>query len=356
MSNIVYLLGAGSSRGRRAENDLSFPTEQYINGTRHLGNSKCANIISGLPIVSEISGRLELFIQKLWDVYNKESKQNNNSSVKTLIDDMQWLKDSSANHSTIDTFAKKLFLTYKQPDYQRLKNCLLVFLLYEQLIKKPDQRYDTFLASILHNNVTDFPNNISIISWNYDYQLELAYQEYLPHESLETISNHYLHSFDKNTDGKYEEPYHKRNRFQVLKLNGSSFVSDVLLTSVKKGQEVLFLIELYPKLTPKNNLISFAWERMMPTFEKRLSDSFLDTDILVVIGYSFPFFNREIDRKIFSGMPKLKKIYIQDPYADNVRTGIIATISDEQRFANKIEDHIVPIRVDSNQFFLPPEL
>jgi len=39
---------------------------------------------------------------------------------------------------------------------------------------------------------------------------------------------------------------------------------------------------------------------------------------LVIIGYSFPFFNREIDREIMGeiNFEKLKKIYFQDPFRD----------------------------------------
>jgi hypothetical protein len=38
------------------------------------------------------------------------------------------------------------------------------------------------------------------------------------------------------------------------------------------------------------------------------------TDILVVIGYTFPLFNRTIDNALISKMPRLTKIYIQDKY------------------------------------------
>ncbi|MEI9954873.1 MAG: hypothetical protein WDM90_00825 [Ferruginibacter sp.] len=40
------------------------------------------------------------------------------------------------------------------------------------------------------------------------------------------------------------------------------------------------------------------------------------TTIIVIIGYSFPFFNREIDKIIFGNLMSpgpIKKIYYQDP-------------------------------------------
>ncbi len=43
------------------------------------------------------------------------------------------------------------------------------------------------------------------------------------------------------------------------------------------------------------------------------------TTIMVVIGYSFPFLNRDIDKLIFAELAKqgtLRKIYYQDPKLD----------------------------------------
>ena len=70
-------------------------------------------------------------------------------------------------------------------------------------------------------------------------------------------------------------------------------------------------------------LISYAWEkewgsdRDYPYVNERLNyakAAARAAEILVVIGYSFPFFNREIDKIIFSEMPTIKKIYFQDPF------------------------------------------
>ena len=48
-------------------------------------------------------------------------------------------------------------------------------------------------------------------------------------------------------------------------------------------------------------------------FYSDLRNSVEKTDILIVIGYSFPFFNRKIDKFILDSMDNLKKIYVQDP-------------------------------------------
>jgi hypothetical protein len=67
--------------------------------------------------------------------------------------------------------------------------------------------------------------------------------------------------------------------------------------------------------------IHFAWE---PEFfaehiKDRLQNICSVTEIFVVIGYSFPFFNRDTDRLIFSQFPNLthiEKIYVQVPRED----------------------------------------
>lgn len=70
---------------------------------------------------------------------------------------------------------------------------------------------------------------------------------------------------------------------------------------------------------------------------------------MVVIGYSFPYFNREIDRNIFKVMPYLKKVYIQDKNPNAVMQSIEAAIP------AGLKIQIIPIH-DCTQFYLPAEL
>lgn len=67
-----------------------------------------------------------------------------------------------------------------------------------------------------------------------------------------------------------------------------------------------------------------------------------------MIGYSFPFFNRETDRNILNRMPKLKTVYIQDKNPSAVKQAIEAVLPDR-------EVNIIPID-NCDQFYLPKEL
>ena len=78
--------------------------------------------------------------------------------------------------------------------------------------------------------------------------------------------------------------------------------------------------------------------------------------MLVVIGYSFPYFNREVDRTIVQNMKNLEKVYIQDPYCEDVKESFEAVLSVEQ--LGKVENgqiKIVP-KKNTKQFVIPNEM
>jgi hypothetical protein len=70
---------------------------------------------------------------------------------------------------------------------------------------------------------------------------------------------------------------------------------------------------------------------------------------LVVIGYSFPFFNRLVDRRILN-MPDLKKIYFQAPISG------IENIIQSFKSIRKLPIEGYEKITETEQFFLPPEL
>ena len=148
-----------------------------------------------LPIVNQIPERIENLISLMKrDEYKLNSeisyKENNIAQFSQLgiqelfIEDLEWLLEKTKNHASIDTFAKKLFITEQDDELKRLKNAFSVFLILEQSITKTNMRYDSFFASILNDDYHPLPNNIKIVSWNYDYQFEKAYSEYSRNETL----------------------------------------------------------------------------------------------------------------------------------------------------------------------------
>lgn len=357
LSRIVYLFGAGASFGKRGEKSLDFRTERLTDKGVISGGGSCVRIESGVPVVNEIPGRLAYFIHDLVCLSDKPSNGLDNKKLQKLIDDLEWLLEMTSRHATIDTFAKKLFLTKNQTDYQKLKNLLLLFLFYEQLGNEPDQRYDTFLASILQNDVNHLPDDITIVSWNYDFQFEIAYNEYVKADNLSMLSEIFLHSHDKVSERRGGEPYREHKGFNLLKLNGSAFVAgDRSFFEARKNKDLSSIVELYYKLDVKNNRISFAWEKMNDQYIQRIGDCISDAKVIVIIGYSFPFFNREVDRVLFEKMPALEKIYIQDPNANTVKLSLQPVLSKTQLSVTHLDRNIVTLEADPKQFFMPPEL
>ena len=344
MSRIVYLFGAGASFGKRAEDDKD-------------------EILEGLPIVSEFPVQIEKLIEKICE----EEKQPKFYGIKTepweydkLKEEFKWLKETSESHQTIDTFAKKLWVTDKA-EYERLKAALSAFLTLEQLFLNPDKRYDAFFANILGSSSSKLPNDMSILSWNYDCQFEIAYAAYNKSKSINDIWE------DLKIIGKTTKVYiSDKTDFSIIKLNGTA------LTFENKGRYTKFFDPIYGRadrdklgfvhwsqLNGANNVsnaLSFAWEETESVFYDDIKQKVNDTEVLVVIGYSFPYFNREVDRTIVQNMKNLEKVYIQDPYCEDVKESFEAVLSDEQ--LEKVENgqiKIVP-KKNTKQFVIPNEM
>ena len=318
MANVTYLIGAGASAGKRGEN---------------------GDIIEGLPCVNEISNCL-------WDIYSLVERTSIPNDLEWIdpqiglasIDDWEEARKNLSQclhrlhvfceqNATIDTYAKKLVLKKRQEKFKELEQLLTLFFIYLQLQNNPDTRYDTFLANILEPNL-HFPQNIRVISWNYDCQFEIAYSEYDEKGELRVGS--------KNTRFNVD--------YEIIKINGTATfdnqtsiatlrkeiwqkiwaIKDDGHTSIQQQKDqtwvlyFIYLYQLYIVGKKDNTHLSFAFDSSEPS-EKildRVDKIISQTDALVVIGYTFPFFNREIDRRMLQNLKPQAKIYIQDKYSN----------------------------------------
>ena len=363
-------MGAGASYGKR---------EKDSNGKDIAGK-----ILEGLPIVNEIPLRLQQIIELYSEPSYKEDDSvtiseipiNLKNAQATLVNDLRWLYDNTKRHATIDTFAKKIFLTEKRDDYTKLKRLLSIYFKTEQLINRPDSRYDTFLASVLQRNPKGklrISNDISILTWNYDSQFEIAYREYLiTDKNSEDIHFPEQLGIDIHSDAaNFPKPatFKDDGERQIFKLNGSaSFASefsvghyysfnDGKLTKKQIEQNLWTYYAPYyiDTLERKKCLLNFAWEyEKTLEYIELLDNTISGAEILVVIGYTFPFFNREVDTFLFKFLWKhLRNIYIQDPNASNIKESILNII---HRAGGIVDENSIMLKKDVDQFFLPPEL
>lgn len=339
MANVTYLIGAGASAGKRGR-DLP-------NGV-----SKDNRIIEGLPCVNEISVCLSNLI---YDIKNHSVASQYIPLKKGLLERLEKLYKMSERHATIDTYAKKLKLKKDNLGFQQTEMMLAYFFMVEQLIHKPDSRYDTFFANILDTQL-NIPENINIISWNYDSQFEIAYQEYEADKPLPVTF--------KGAENLIETP-------KIFKVNGTAAFENLSNIALLRGQMpplkngvtsmqlssdgVMFLLDLYKTISQPtkklNTRLSFAFDDTTDDamFEK-IDNVVFGTNVLVIIGYTFPFFNREIDRRILSKLKPYAKIYIQDLNSQYVKQNLQAVLTDAQR-----NIHITELE-RTDQFYLPPEL
>lgn len=344
MSRIVYLFGAGASCGKRSPVDENF-------------------IFEGLPIVKEFPIQINALIARIKD---KDTESNSRQKAtleekQSLLELLDWLRKSCEKHDTVDTYAKKLWLTQKDTNYKKLKLALSAFLTLEQLFHKPDSRYDTFFANILGSSIAQLPKEVTILSWNYDCQFELAFSNYFDQRNLNSIWD-FLNINGKTTSRRTND----ENGFSIIKLNGTaiSFKEENLESSFhdpffnREVSEIAYVVrsQINNVNIKHQNALSFAWEGTDPNFFSKIETKVNDAEILVVIGYSFPYFNREVDRKIIRNMPNLRKVYIQDPSCEDVKESFEATLSEDQlRKVEAGQIKIVP-RKSTQQFLIPNEM
>lgn len=339
MNKITYLFGAGASA-------------------------------NALPIVEKIPERISSVIQTISsfllssDTIYTEFKTyipnigNKRKYQYELIETLKWMRDKSANHASIDTFAKKLSIKGASEELRKLKIAMSVFFTIEQALNKPDMRYDAFFASILED-VDSFPNNIKIISWNYDYQFELAFSEYIDVTSINT------NQYQLGIDAKYRAAGGTNaSNCRIFKLNGTTGfyqkgTNHRFLYSEKKSSMDIKLVDEVTRNYVMSTYIkgftptlSFAWENdnHEESIVKRAIKDITDTKVLVVIGYSFPFFNRNVDQEIINSMESLEKVYFQAPDAEILKERFQAL-----RDNTRIKPELVTL-FDTKQFLLPNEL
>lgn len=62
----------------------------------------------------------------------------------------------------------------------------------------------------------------------------------------------------------------------------------------------------------EESTLSYSWDDMGNDLVEAVKERVRDTEELVVVGYSYPKFNKDIDKQILEAIPQLKHIVIQD--------------------------------------------
>ena len=365
MTKVVYLMGAGASFGTpRGDKAISFSIKTPLPGGKELiSHAQCANITTGLPLVTEIPQRLRYVANLLRTTPFNQFRASQMGGISfdnaknILISELEWLAKESSKHATIDTFAKKLYLTNKESDFYKVEKLLSIYFVVEQHINRPDNRYDTFLASVLTKELM-LPNDIAVLTWNYDSQFEVAYREYNEHNPRKI-----------GMCSEYGNEYRTCSNPQIFKLNGTASFMELKpvgewCNSDAESISTLPIDVLLNKYLSNGNhsMLTFAWDNSRVEgsenskwFWEQLQRKISDAECLIVIGYTFPYFNREVDRRLFEMMPRLRQIYIQAPNAIDLCNSVVPVLSDTQIRGRNLDRNITPIS-NCEQFYIPPQL
>ncbi len=339
-----------------------------------------------LPVITNFAQELYIFADFVNNFAISENSYHHTlgvnstpSEIRTrFVKEIRWLADECDNHSSVDTFARKLFLANRLKELIKLKAIVSEFLLIQQFLKGIDKRYDAFFATILNKSDSNgliLPNNIKIVSWNYDKQIEFSMAQFSNNYESDYIEN-FLKVYPRREKAEID-----LNRFCVFKMNGTiggtiknegnyepinmdySLVGKSVTNEMKQNivKNILFRFYTienrikrlgYHNDEPFDNYptILYSWEEdsVFESVRNNALKATKDTNILVIIGYSFPTFNRTIDKKLLNNMGRLGKVFIQSP--ESSIKGVM------QRF-NSLYGYDVEIESITNveEFYIPFE-
>jgi hypothetical protein len=304
---------------------------------------------NALPLASQFSERLTEFAKilrmagpHLTDLDESDLPTDDpvwGDARNNLAIAVQWLAEESSHHASVDTFAKKLFFRKEHDTLRKLKSTLSAYLIAEQARKSVDLRYDSFLASVLEFDdymKIRLPQKLRILTWNYDTQLEKAFFGFCgDQDTVEQQITNNRHVRRINGCCGRESPG-----------NIDKWFRSVWDTTPDAGWKAA--IDLYKEYMEKplgwpGPDICFAWEN--PT----TNHSFMEeVSVLVVIGYSFPYFNRKVDDLIFKQFGEnLRQVYLQCPEEDHA-----SVIERLKLLLPPIDESIVSI-TSTDLFYIP---
>lgn len=356
---VVYLLGAGAS-------------------------------VNALPVVRDMPDAFRS--QDVWLRHFMGAKLDVGASTR-YFKYLNELAKKSHSYGTVDTYARALLLKRDLKGVNELKLHLAMFFLLEQAIENKnwlrdthiippppipyqrqqriDTRYFGWLALLLDNKGVMCPR-VNVLSWNYDLQLEHALAQYWDARDLQDVHN-------RADCGIYPSPTGPNDKPQKLPflthLNGVAGhlqrprEQGVCLYRQLNGTDpqgyINWLFARYAEYDKKEETMlwgmqdsfNFAWEPkdVSATAQEIARDALATADIFVVIGYSFPSFNRTVDGPLLkafidgtTGRPP-RRIHIQSPSLTEESFRHMFSLVRSSTFEVKVDSY-------TDQFYIPPEL
>lgn len=353
---VTYLLGAGASYS-----SVPIWSEQ--------GNS-----------MLQVAGSIESVINKPSTILTTKILESsyycgfNNKEKKyllNLVSNLKWYAGKIESYGTIDSYAYQLHNRSNKSELAKLKKTLSIYLdiwqFYEsqmnfrkskdEIFRKKqtiDTRYFNWLNMITQsdNGNIHLHKDINILSWNYDLQVELAYAKNyddIPLYCLNDINKRF--KFVKNSDNLNKELsiHHLNGHHGYFKYGneefptGRSFLNSNIYSYLKDLNDNLGQFKIRENQYHDYNKIKFSWERGLP---ENIIDIARNTDILVIIGYSFPVYNSVTDRSLIDAFKENEPMYVyyQDPISIDDKVKRIKNFINFDNFQHdrSIDDFFIP--------------
>lgn len=353
-TNITYLFGAGASIGN---------TKQWIDKLPvrpdRVFTKQFENLSNGIPITDYLD-QYRFYLELMISDHNNllTSKVKKSFEVENALGILMEKKLRRAFKSQLspDTYGKMLKISKREEQYESFKWELSTFINLFDSLTYPDVRYPNLLANFLDFETGKVPPNINFLTYNFDAAPEKSYFTFEAPESVKNASIEDLR--EKYGIVCHSEILQKINKEESvwIKIHGSAgeVIKDGKLTTLFKIGEPDFEDydhiglpnpHYYTEIASENNLeikryhsfdccanifnkgnqnalaygesnLRFAWDVPDddPVFNFALSKLEL-TEILVVVGYTFPAFNQKNDFKLlnFLDQRRFERIVVQLP-------------------------------------------
>lgn len=269
-----------------------------------------------------------------------------------FIEEFNRFYPALTKHRSLDTFARLLFLQGKTSEYQSFKSFLDGYISARSLFYD-DLRYNAFLADlgVKPKDQIEFSSKISLFTWNYDF---------LPEKELLFAND------NPNWNAVFERVTHFNGVASGLHCIGEKGIG--LLKELKAGYNERFQkLDSYTLLVKKvikdvkegSSLIRFAWENSDEELEKirsKLTQKIRDATNIVIVGYTFPFYNRLIDETLLHEIGEKNKIVLQDKDLNSAEALISQLeLLNEHRGLKDIKKRLKPYE-NANSFYVPFDL
>lgn len=340
MSKVIYLFGAGASAQR-------------------------------LPVIANmtkcIERQVEWIDKNAGGVNDADMHQHIGKTSRALLleyrDALKKLPEEVAPYATIDLYARWLETNRDFRRLDRFKAIVITFFAIEQYIHGFDPRYEGFFGSILDHSGRKLPDDVIILTWNYDQHMAMALARAGHHSDLaEVMQQHGIRTLYRLTGGQATD-------FRILHLNGiagfNARATDRPMNDYISGRDrgwgtpldsmAYFFGMLYHDRFSSGEgqmLLSYSWEALAEskTPWDKVTAAVKHAEELVVVGYSFPDFNRVVDLKLIASMLELKRVVVQSP-----PSSIEGLLTKMRMILPELDTKLVPYPL-IHEFYVPNRL